>query len=151
MRNKPFRYDPHGANGADDSNWNDKTLLAQLMLLVDCGFYFHMSRLVNSPEKYQYLQVLFIRGLPEGVVNTVYHQALPKQLGLPNLVSYIDINEFVSVLYTPYGDSDDDLRAYFEDFQRDPARSGEFHHDPATWHAFAATQFLQFLATGSSQ
>jgi hypothetical protein len=55
-----WRYDPHPANGVDNSTWNDKTLLAQLMLLADSGFYFHLSRLVNSPEEYQYIQVLFI-------------------------------------------------------------------------------------------
>jgi len=155
LRKKPFcdrfsRYDPRPANGVDNSSSNDNTLLAQLILLADSGFYFHLSRLVNSPEKYQYIQVLFIHDVLCGVNCAVYRQALPKKLGLPNLVSHADIDEFVSTLYTPHYHLNHDLFTlvvYFEDFQRDPARSGGFYHAPPTWHAFAATRFLRFLAS----
>jgi len=138
-----------------NSTWNDKTLLAQLMLLADSGFYFHLSRLVNLPEEYQYMQVLFapnvdlILVLKPGGDDDRYLRALPKLLGLPSLVSYVDIKEFVTEVH----ESSHDLftfKQFFETFQRDPARSGEFYHDPARWHAFAATRFLRFLATASS-
>ena len=73
------------------------------MLLADSGFYFHLSQLANSPEKFQYIQVIqvpIIHQLFSGAYRAVYRQALPKQLGLPNSVSYYaGINEFVSVLY----------------------------------------------------
>ena len=71
-------------------------------------------------------------------------------MGLPNLqlVSYVNINEFTSrytddpstFLYT--------VRVLLDDFEREPAGSGGFYHDPARWHTFAATRF--FLATASS-
>ena len=158
------RYDPHPANEVDNFTWND--LLAQLMLLTDSGFYSHLSQLVNSPEKYQYFQLLFTLDLLGGVDHTAYLQAFSKLLALPNLVSNVDIDEFIFVLgdklyyrhhpnfpialndfqrSPPYLNI---LGVYFEGFQRDPARSGGFHHDPAMWHAFAATRFL---ATASSQ
>ena len=152
-RDKPshdglWLYDPHPADGIDNSTPDERTLLAQLMLLADSGFYFHLSQLVNSPEKYQYMQVLFIRDLFGGVDHAVCNSTLPEQLGLPDLISYIDINEFLSeVRHTPHHH----LMVYFEGFQRDPTRSGGFHHDPPTWHAFATTRFLRFLATASSQ
>ena len=124
------------------------------MLLADSGFYFHLSRLVDSPEEYQYMQVLFVLGrdlgLSGGGDHNVHLEALPKLLGLPNSVSYIDINKFGTALYIPYLNRQP-LRPFFEDFLWDPARSGVFHHDPAMWHAFAATHFLRFFSTASSQ
>ena len=127
------------------------------MLLADFGFHFHLSRLVNSLEKYQYMQVLLLldpeldlsgsRGLG---VRIGHLQSLPKLLGLPDSVSCVDINKFVTRLYGPYCYADE-LGVFFEGFVRDAARSGAFHHDPAEWHTFAATRFLRFLATASPQ
>ena len=145
-------YDPCPAKVVANSTWKDKTLLlGQLMLLADSGFHFHLSRLINSPEKYQYLQVLFILDLDpdlfDGGGDNPIFRTLPKLLGLPN---FVDINEFVAALHTPYRGVRT-LLFFFEDFQQDPVRSGGFYHDPTTWHAFAATRFLRFLATASSQ
>ena len=147
-------YDPHPANGVDNSTWNDKTLLAQLMLLADCGFYFYLSRLTDSPEEYQYMQVLFVLDLDHPKFfspardDDFYLRALPKLLGLPSLVSYVDIKKFANAFHeTPYDRFT--FRLFFEAFQRDPARSGGFHHDPARWHGFAATRFSRFLTTAS--
>ena len=148
------RYNPHPANVVDDSTWNDNMLLDQLILLTDSGLYAHLSRLVKSPEEYQYMQVLFVLALDLDVFgrgdwhDVYYLRALPKLLGLPNLVSYVDINEFVTAFYIP---SLKPLRAFFEDFLLDPVRSGRFHHDLATWHAFAASRFLRFFSTASSR
>ena len=150
-------YDPHLTNGIDNSAWNDKTLLTQLMLLADSGFYFHLSRMVNSPEEYQYIQVLFVLHLDPNLFNPklgrdgdLYPGALPKLLGLPSSVSYVDIKEFVNALHR-LSYNHFKLRLFFEAFQRDPARSGRFHYGPARWHSFAATRFLRFLAMASSQ
>jgi len=127
------------------------------MLLADSGFYFHLSRLVDSPEKHQHTQVLFIGGPPATPVDpTVYLQALPKLLCLQNMVSYININEFASVLHVPmipgyHQPNLQPFRLYFKDFLWDPVRSGGLHRDGPTWHAFSATRFLRFLATASSQ
>ena len=62
-------------------------LLAQLVLLADSGFYFHLSRLVNSPEEYQYIQALFVLKLGLNLLNPkpggdddLYLRALPKLL-----------------------------------------------------------------------
>ena len=146
-----WRYDPHPANGVDISTSNDETLLAELMFLADSGFYFHLSRLINSPEEHQVLQVLFVLDFPDGVDHTVDLQALTKVLGLPNLVSYVkDLDEFVSMLHIRDSDCYK-LSIYFEEVQRDPARSGRFHHDPPMWRAFAATRFLRFFSAASSQ
>jgi len=142
----------------DKSTWNDKKLLGQLILLADSGFRFHLSRLVNSPEELQYMQVLFILSgeldlSGSRIVDryrTRYLQALPKLLGLPESVSYTDINQFVTGLYVQ-SSYIGELEIFFEGFQRDPARSGAFHHDPEVWHTFAATRFLRFLAKASSQ
>ena len=142
------------------------------MLLADSGFHFHLSRLVHSPEEHQYIQVLFILqdyrrsrrtyslipkhrphdgsapevGLFDQLDHDVYLKALPKLLGLPNSVSYMGINAFITALHEIFPDHSD-LLVFFEGFQRDPARSGSFYHNPAVWHAFAATRFLRFLAT----
>jgi len=129
---------------------NDKTFLAQLMLLTDWGFYYHLSRLVNSPEEYQYIQVRFILPL-YGSDHYAYFMALSKLLGLPNRVSYTDINRFGFTLRRSDDFHSCQASGLFEDFLRDPARSGGFHHDPATWHTFAATRFLRFLTMASSQ
>ena len=123
------------------------------MQLADSGFYFHLSRLVNTPEEYQYMQVLFVfnpRLSVFGRGDSFYLKALPKLLGLPTSGSYIAIYEFVSWLYERL-DNLFTVRPLFEAFQRDPARSGRFHHDPGRWHAFVATRFLRFLATATSQ
>ena len=147
-------YDSHTENGVDDSTWNDKMLLAQLMLLADSGFYFHMSRLGNSPEEYQYMQALFVFNLNLNLFNPKPGldgvRTIPMLLGLPSLVSYVEIKEFVNALYESSGDLVT-FRLFFEAFQRDPVRSGGFYHDPARWHAFVATRFLRFLATASSR
>jgi len=122
------------------------------MLLTDWGFYFHLSQLVKSLEEYQYIQVLFILADFSGSHHDVNLRALPKLLSLPNQVSYAHINEFVTAfekLHSPL--TAITLRDFFKDFLRDPARSGGFYHDPAPWHTFAATRFLQFLATTSSR
>ena len=134
---------------------DDKKPLGQLRLLADSGIHFHLSRLVNSPERYQYIQILLLHRerLLSGsyeLDHTDYIRALPKLLGLPDLVSYVDINKFITGLYRPSFYLHE-LRVFFEGFLRDPARSGAFHHDPAVWHTFAATRFLRFLATASSQ
>ena len=144
-------YDPHPTNGTDNSAWNDKTLLTQLMLLADSGFYFHLSRLVNTLEEYQYMQVLFVLNFDRDFINLKFGRdddhtvrTLPKLLGLPNLASYLDIKESVDALYEP-SYKFVTFKSFFRAFQRDPARSGGFHHDPASWHAFTATHFLRFL------
>ena len=160
----------------NDSISNDETLLDQLILLSDSGFHFHLSRLVKSPGEHQYIQVLFIlddyrrsrrtysliheHGLRDGsapkvglsgqVDHDVYLKALPELLCLPNSASYIDINEFITALHGLFLDHPD-LLVFFEGFQRDPVRSGSFYHEPAVWHAFAATRFLRFLAAASSR
>ena len=120
------------------------------MLLADAGFYFTLSRLINSSEQHQYMQVLFILA---GGHHTVHLEALPKLLRLPDLVSYVDINDLVTAVHKagPWHAQVHTLKTFFHDFQRDPARSGEFHHYPAKWHAFAATRFLRFVSTASSQ
>ena len=95
------------------------------------------------------MQVLFVLNIEHltrfhpklGRDDNFYLKALPKLLCLPSLVSYIDIKEFVNASGL----------VFFEAFQLDPARSGPFHHDPARWHTFAATRFIRFLATASSQ
>ena len=99
------------------------------------------------------MQALFVLYFDLGVSirhdEDLYLRALPKLLGLPNLISYVYINEFIGALYTPY-----DLEAFgafFGAFQWDPARSGGFHHDPTTWRAFVATRMLQFFATATSR
>ena len=98
------------------------------------------------------MQVLFVLYTDTGLSirhdEDLYLRALPKLLGLPNLVSYIDINEFANTLYKPF---DGIFWAFFEDFQRDPARSGQFHHDPTAWRTFTATRILQFLASAASR
>ena len=153
------------AGQVGSSAWNDKTLLVHLMVLADFGVYFHLSRLVNSPEEYQYMQVLFVLDL---AINPNMSDSgdsdsgrdddrfclrdlrLPKLLGLPGLVSYVDIEDLVNALH----DLSRDLftfQLFFDVFQRDPARSGKFHLTPARWHAFAATRFLRFLATSYSR
>jgi len=120
------------------------------MLLADSGFYFHLSRLVGSPDEYQYMQALLVLNIDLTLFNPKPYRdlrTLPKLLGLPSLVSYVDIKEFVVALY----ESSYDLVPFFETFQRDPARSAVLHHNPARWHAFVATRFLRFLATASSR
>ena len=133
----------------DNFTWNNETLFGQLMLLADSGLYFHLSRLANSPAEYQFLQVLFILDRPSRNDYTVYledWQDIPKQLGLPNLDSYTNVTEFVNMLREP-SHSPVTFRLFFEAFQLDPARSGRFHHDPATWHAFAATRSLATVSS----
>ena len=132
------------------------------MLLADSGLYFHLSRLTNSPEEYQYMQVVFTLTLDDdsGLLNLMfkrghdlYLRALLKLLGLSSSVPYLKIKEFMNLLYeTPLGlPSDLTFRHFVKDFQRDRTRSGVFHLDPPTWYAFAATRFLRFLATESSR
>ena len=124
------------------------------MLLADSGFYFHLLRLVNSPEEYQYLQILFVLkfnrdhiNLGPGRDDDHSVRVLPKLLGLPSLASYLDIKDSVNALYG----SSVTFKSFFRAFQRDPARPGRFHHDPGRWHAFIATHFLRFLTTVSSR
>ena len=138
------RWSPCPTHETDGSTWYDETLLAQLMLLADSGFYFHLSQLVTSPEQCQYLQVLSVAGRD-------YKYLHPEPLGLPSFVSYVGVKEFVHELYDYESAHNFGVyRPYFETFQRDHARSGVFHHDPARWHAFAATRYLRFLATAPS-
>ena len=109
--------------------------------------------MVNSPEEYQYMQVLPVLHLdvdlfcPTPALDDGLHPMLP--LDFPSLVSYIDIKKFVNA----FGKTSRNLtfKLFFEAFQPDPARSGGFYHDPARWHAFAATRFLRFLAAASSR
>jgi hypothetical protein len=160
---------------------DNERLLEQLTLLADSGFYFHLSRLINSQEDYQFIQSFFAfdyrwsyhprgRGMTpygyvppahpsdevvlSGGVNQVVHlKNLMKLLGLPNLPSYIGISEFITELHRPFQTRPQSrcLRDSFDGFHRDPARSGGFYYDPSVWHAFVATRFLRFLASSSSQ
>ena len=129
------------------------------MLLTDSGFYFHLSRLINFAEEYQYMQVLFLLNLDldrsrpkHGRGDDFSLGVPPKLLGLPSSarLSYVNIKEFVDALHELSYDLVA-VRFFFQAFQRDLARSGRFHLDPATWHAFTATRFLRFFATASSR
>jgi len=86
------------------------------MLVADSGICSHPSRLINSPRVTRrtsvYTSSLVLddyrgssrRFSTSGVDHDVHLKALPKLLGLPNLVSYMDINEFVDALHEPSSD-----------------------------------------------